>query len=107
MPVLLTRREPDHVAGADLLDRGTRALHASAAEGDDQRLSKRVRVPRRARARLEGDGGAGGAGWRGRGEEWVDPDGAGEPVGWSLRGGLRDRSLDVHYRSPRLSSERP
>ena len=56
MPVLLARREPDDVAGADLLDRAALALHAAEAGGDEQRLAERVRVPRGAGARLEGDG---------------------------------------------------
>ena len=56
VPVLLARREPDDVARPDLLDRPALALHAAAAGQHDQRLTERVRVPRRARAGLEGDG---------------------------------------------------
>ena len=48
-------REPDHVAGPDLLDRAALALRPAAAGGDDQRLPERMRVPCGARARLEGD----------------------------------------------------
>ena len=59
VPVLLARREPDHVARPDLLDRPAPALRPAAAGGDDQRLAERVRVPRRAGAGLERDARAG------------------------------------------------
>src|SRR5437764_10616756 len=45
VPMLLTRREPDHVAGPDLLDRPTPALRPAAAGRHDQRLTERVGVP--------------------------------------------------------------
>ena len=53
MPVLFTRREPDDVAGANLLDGTTQALHTATTGEDDQRLSKRMCVPRGSRPRLE------------------------------------------------------
>ena len=55
VPVLLAGREPDDVAGADLLDRPALALRPADTRGHDQRLAERMGVPRRARARLEGD----------------------------------------------------
>src|SRR5208283_6137476 len=55
VPVLLAGREPDYVAGADLLDRTAPALGASAAGGDDEGLAERVGVPGGACAGLEGD----------------------------------------------------
>lgn len=79
--------EPDHVAGADLLDGATLALDPAAARGDDQRLPERVRVPGRAGAGLEGDQGPARPGRLGRAEQRVDPDGAGEPVLWALARG--------------------
>ena len=45
MPMLLARREPDHVAGTDFLDRAALALDPAAAGRDDQGLAQRVRVP--------------------------------------------------------------
>src|SRR5678816_3833726 len=46
VPVLLARREPHDVAGADLLDRTTLTLREPAAEEHDERLAERVSVPR-------------------------------------------------------------
>src|SRR6266567_1722112 len=53
--MLLTRRAPDHVAGADFFDWASPALNQAAASRDDQGLTQRVRVPRRPGAGLEGD----------------------------------------------------
>ena len=58
MPVLLTRSEPDHVTGANLLDRPSPALGQAAARGDNQGLTKRMSVPCRPRAGLEGYAGS-------------------------------------------------
>src|SRR4051812_23897098 len=49
VPVLFTRRKPDHVAWPDLFYRPAPALYPAAASRDDQRLPERMRVPRRAR----------------------------------------------------------
>src|SRR5439155_21082174 len=80
VPVLLAGREPDNVAGADLLDRPAPALAAADAAGHDQRLAERVGVPGGAGAGFEGDAGPGDAGRRGRREQRVDADRAGEPI---------------------------
>jgi hypothetical protein len=58
VPMLFARWEPDDIARTDFLDRPAFALHPAGTGGDDQRLAQRVRVPRSARARLEGDAGA-------------------------------------------------
>ena len=57
MPVLLTRRKPDHITRPDFLDRPAPALHPAAARRDDQRLAQRVRVPCGPGAGLERDAG--------------------------------------------------
>ena len=80
MPVLLAGREPDHIAGADFLDRSALALRPAAAGGDDQRLAERVRMPCGAGARLERDARAAYAGRLGSIEERVDAHRAGEPI---------------------------
>ena len=53
MPMLLAGREPDHITKPDLLDRSVFALSPAAATRDDESLTKRMRVPRSPRARLE------------------------------------------------------
>ena len=58
MPVLLARREPNHIAGLDFLDRSALALGPAATGRDNQRLTKRVRMPSRPGARLKRDAGA-------------------------------------------------
>ena len=59
MPVLLSRSKPDHIAGMNLLNQATLPLNPSAASCNNQRLSKRMRMPRCTRARLKGDAGSG------------------------------------------------
>src|SRR5580765_7200315 len=88
MPVLLTRREPDHVAGANLLDRATPAPGEPATRRHDQRLAQRMRVPRRSSARFEGDAGADHSRGIWRGEQRVDAHRAREVLGRSLSGRL-------------------
>ena len=44
VPVLVVRRTPDDIAGADFLDRPAFALRPADARRDDQRLSERMRV---------------------------------------------------------------
>src|SRR3954451_24430278 len=59
VPVLLARREPDHITRPYFLDRASLPLDPAAAGRDDERLTQRVRVPGRAAPGLEGDGVAG------------------------------------------------
>ena len=59
VPVLLARREPDHVAGMDFLDRAALPLDPAATGRDDQGLPQRMGVPRRPGPGLERDAGTG------------------------------------------------
>ena len=96
VPMLLSGREPDYVAGVNLFDGAAFVLRPSAACGDDERLAQRVAVPCSPRAGLEGDAGAGHK-RRIRGlKEGVDADGAGKPIRGALAGGLRADALDIH-----------
>ena len=88
VPVLLTRREPDHVTGPDFLDRPAPALRAAAASRHDQRLAQRVRVPRGSSAGLEGDARARDACRIGGLIERIDSDRASEVLGRSFAGRL-------------------
>src|SRR6185437_13441288 len=53
MPVLVSCRAPDHIAGADDPLWLAPTLRPTCACGDDQYLPQRMRVPRAARAWLE------------------------------------------------------
>ena len=81
VPVLFAGREPDDVAGTDLLDRAAIALRPAAPRRDDQGLPQRMGMPGGTRARLERDAGADGAGRIGRLEQRVDAHGPGKPIG--------------------------
>src|SRR5689334_22288363 len=55
VPMLLARRDPDHVTGTDVLDRTAPALCLAGAGGHDESLPERVGVPRGSSPRLERD----------------------------------------------------
>src|SRR5205807_3569521 len=78
VPVLLARREPDHVPRPDLLDRASPTLHAPAASHHDQSLTQRVGVPCGARAGLERDTGTDRAGRSAGLEQGINAHGASE-----------------------------
>src|SRR5256886_12008685 len=59
VPMFLTRRDPDHVTGPNLLDRPSPALSEARAGGHDQSLAQRVGVPGRPAAGPGPDTGAG------------------------------------------------
>src|SRR5712692_155008 len=58
VPMLLTRREPDHVPRPNFLDRTAPALYPAEALRQDQGLAQRVAVPCGPSAGLERDTGA-------------------------------------------------
>ena len=95
VPVLFARREPDDIAGMDLLDGAALALSPATTRGDDEGLAEGMSMPRGAGAGLEGDAGALDEGRFGRLEQRVNADCAGEPVRWTLGGCLRADSLDL------------
>src|ERR1700722_1537905 len=80
VPVFLSWREPDHIPGVNLLDRGTFPLNPSTACRDNQCLSERMRMPGGTRSRLKGDAGATDKRRVGCLKERVDTDSAGKPV---------------------------
>ena len=51
--MLLSRRDPNHITGPDLLDRASVALSPATASRDDESLTRRKRVRCSPRARLE------------------------------------------------------
>jgi hypothetical protein len=96
VPVFLSRREPDYIAGMNFLDGATISLHPSAACGDNQGLSKGMRMPRGARARFKRDAGTGNQRWIGRLKQRVDTDCAGKPICRTFARGLRTDAFDFH-----------
>jgi len=94
VPVLFVGREPDYVAGVDVVDGAALELGPAGAGGDDEGLAEGVGVPGGAGTGFEGNAGGGDEGGVGGLEEWVDADGAGEPIGWSLAGWLRANAFD-------------
>ena len=88
MPMLLTRREPDHVTGPNWLDGATPALHETAASRHDEGLTQRVGVPGCASAGLERDAGGEYAGRSVCLNQGVDAYGAGEILGRPFARGL-------------------
>src|SRR5947209_2063995 len=109
MPMLLTGRKPDHIAGPNLLDRAALALNPTAAGGDNQSLAERVRMPGGAGTRLECDAAAADTCRIGRLEQRVHAHRAGEILSRPLAGGLRTASFDLHGSIPSFcwDSRRP
>src|SRR5207247_4427770 len=93
--MLLTRPNPDHVTGPNLLDRPAPALRPAGTCRHDQGLAQRVRVPGRPGAGLERDAGAGHACRIGGLEQRVDAYSAAEALGGYNACGLGAGSLVV------------
>ena len=81
VPVLFVGREPDDVAGANLLNRAAIALSPAEAGGYDQGLAERMGVPCSPRTGLKGDAGALNECGIGCLKERIDAHRTGEPIG--------------------------
>lgn len=97
MPVLLSRREPNHVTRVNLLDRTTLPLSPSAARRHDQGLSEGMGMPGRPGSRFECDARTSNKGRVGRLKERVDTDGTGKPLCRTFARGLRTETFDLHH----------
>src|SRR5207249_1181551 len=80
VPMLLVRRKPDHIAGANFLDRFAPTLRPSKTRRDDQRLTEWMCMPRSTGTRLERDACAPNTCGFGRFEQRVNAHPPGEPV---------------------------
>src|SRR3954453_21508599 len=80
VPMLFAWLKPDHVARADFIDGTALPLHPADARGDNQGLTKRMRVRGSPGAGFERDSRTANAALRRRSEERVDAHGPGEPV---------------------------
>src|SRR6266478_42987 len=100
VPVLLTRRKPDDIAGTDFLDRSVLALNPAKAGRDDEGLTERMGMPHGAGARLEGDLTATEA----RGVTYlkhrVHANSPGKPGVWTLAGRPGAVAFDIHRLLP-------
>jgi len=99
VPVLLAGREPDDIAGADLLDWPAPTLRPAAPRDDEQRLAERMRVPRGARTGIEPHHIRPESGRVGSLDQRVLPDRAGEPVGRPPPGRHRTAAAQLHRSS--------
>jgi hypothetical protein len=88
MPVLLARRNPDHVTGPDFFDGAAPTLRPTATGGHDQGLTQRMRVPRCSSAGFECDTGAQRACGSVCLEQGIYAHRAGKPIGRSFAGRL-------------------
>src|SRR5258708_25745618 len=78
VPMLFTRWDPNDIAGMDLLNGTTLMLDPTAAGGDNEDLTQRMRVPGVTSTRLARNASAANAGWRVCIEQGVDTCGAGK-----------------------------
>src|SRR3954449_677945 len=106
MPMLLLRRDPDRVAGADLLDRAVPCLHPPDARDDVQRLPERMGVPGGARAGLERPPPRLDPRRLGSLDDRVLPHRPGEPFAAPAPRRDRNRPGDVHGRPPLAADHR-
>lgn len=80
VPVLFSRREPNHVSGVDFFCRAAFPLDPSTTCRDNQRLSERMCMPGGARSRLKCDAGASNKAGVGCLKKRVDTYDTGKPV---------------------------
>ena len=99
VPVLLVRREPDHITRPDLLNGSAFMLSPAAACRDNERLPQRMGVPCSPRTGLKRDTGALNQCGIGRLEQRIDPNGASKPIRRPFTGSLRANSFDIHLMS--------
>jgi hypothetical protein len=97
VPMLLSRREPNHISGVNFLYRTAFPLSPSATCCDDQCLSERMGMPGGARSRFKCDAGSANERRVGCLEKRVNTDSSGKPVCRTFAGRLRTNAFDVHH----------
>src|SRR5689334_7737233 len=100
MPMLLARRNPHGVAGADFAHGSTPGLYAANSGHNSERLPKRVRVPCGARPRLETHPSRSNARGIRRLDYWILPYGPREARRPHLARRPRSASNNVHGLAP-------
>src|SRR6185437_15344273 len=96
VPVLLARGNEDDFAWLDLADWAALGLHPTDARDHVKRLTERMAMPRRPRARLESDAAGDDAHRRLRRDDRILPDGAGEAFARSPACRARACEMNVH-----------
>lgn len=96
MPMPLSGRKPDNIAGVNLLNRTALPLDPPASRRDNQCLAEGMRMPRRSRSWLKRDAGARNSRRFRSLEERVNANRTGKPVRRAFAGGLRSIALDIH-----------
>src|SRR6266849_1536997 len=100
MPMFFARRNPYNIAGTDLAHRSSLGLGPAYARDDIQRLAQGVRMPCRARPRLEGYAGRDNPRRRFGGDDWILPDRARKILFGRLACRPRASVMDVHGVAP-------
>src|SRR5258705_11409959 len=103
IPMFFARGNPYDVAGPDLAHRTSLGLGPADARDDIQRLAQGMRMPCRARARLEGYAGRDDPRRRFGGDDWILPDRARKILLGCLARRSRTGEMDVHRLTPCLS----
>src|SRR5215210_3720330 len=97
VPMLLSRREPDHITRPNFLNMSAVTLNPATTSRDNESLTKWMRVPCSACAGLERNAGTLNPCRLWRLKKWIDPYSACEPVRWPLARGLRSNSSNFHF----------
>src|SRR5262245_20079958 len=100
VPVLLVRRKPHDIPRPDFLDRSSIVLRPTKAGCNNQRLTKRMRMPGGAGSRFKRDSRATNARRFRRFEQRFNPYFTREPIRWSiLSRHLQTTSLNFHLKA--------
>src|SRR6516162_2676534 len=102
VPVLLARRKPDDIAGADFFDGSTLTLRPAKPGRNDECLAKRMGVPHGPSTRFEGDLATTKALWVSHLKKGVHSHCAGEPCLGAFTGWSGAVAFDIHRSIPSL-----
>jgi hypothetical protein len=98
MPMLLSRRKPNHISGMNLINRAALSLNPATSGSHNQSLPQRMRMPRSTRSRFERHAGATNKRRIGSLKERINPHRAGKPLCRTFARRLRTAAFDLHRR---------
>jgi len=96
VPMLLSRRKPNHIARVNLLNRTALPLNPATARSHNQSLPQRMRMPRSTRSRFERNAGSTNERRIRRLKERVNPNCSGKPLCRTFARRLRTAAFDLH-----------